>query len=153
IQHRPPAMFVARDALPGQRAIAPAQFGHTQVGNATILRDQFTLITPTARRLWGAPPRHMFITSQTQIGIEFFCQRLFDGEHSGVAAPQRCPLNNQQESITSSCHTRRPPWELLRLSRSRRSVQENNGTPCASSFTSASINGSIPWRRSGTSRQ
>jgi hypothetical protein len=33
------------------------------------------------------------------------------------------------------------------------SVQEDNGAPYANSSTSALTHGSIPWRRSGTSRR
>src|SRR4029453_3084025 len=75
------------------------------------------------------------------------------GEHSVILTSQRCPFYTQQENITSSCHTRRHPWERLRLSRLRRFVQENNGTPCASSSMHALTNGSIPSNSSGMSRR
>jgi site-specific recombinase XerD len=58
---------------------------------------------------------------------------------------------NQQESVTSSCHTRSHPWELLRLSRSRRSVQENSGTPCGGSFIPDLTSGSMRWKHSSKS--
>ena len=63
------------------------------------------------------------------------------------------PLYNPQESITSSCHMRSHLWELLRLSRLRRCMQENNGTPCASGSMHALTNGLIPSNSSGTSRR
>ena len=62
-------------------------------------------------------------------------------------------LYNPQESITSSCHMRSHLWELLRLSRLRRCMQENNGTPCASGSMHALTNGLIPSNSSGTSRR
>jgi hypothetical protein len=31
-----------------------------------------------------------------------------------ILTSHRCPFYNQQESVTSSCHTRRHPWEQLR---------------------------------------
>src|SRR5439155_24546508 len=61
VQKRPPAALIARDALPGQRPVTPAQFGHVQVSNGAVLREQCTLVAATAGRVWGAPPRHMFI--------------------------------------------------------------------------------------------
>src|SRR5262245_66424304 len=74
-------------------------------------------------------------------------------EHSVILTSHRGLLYNPQESITSSCHTRRHPWELLKLSRSRRSVQENNGTLCASSSMHALTTGSIPSNSSGPSHR
>src|SRR5919205_1162621 len=65
-------------------------------------------------------------------------------EHSVILTSHRGPLYNWQESVTSSCHTRSHPWERLRLSRSRRCVQGNNGTPYASSSMHALTSGSIP---------
>ena len=61
VQQRPPAALIAHDALPGQRPVTPAQFGHVQVSNGTVLREQCPLIAATAGRLWWAPPGHMFI--------------------------------------------------------------------------------------------
>jgi hypothetical protein len=73
---------------------------------------------------------------------------LCDGEHSVILTSHRGPLYNPQESITSSCHTRSHPWEQLRLSRSRRSVQENCGIPCAKLSIPALTSGSIGWKSS-----
>src|SRR5215217_2295697 len=58
--------------------------------------------------------------------------------------PQGTPYN-QQESITSSCATRSHPWELLRFSRLRRSVQDNSAPPYANACTSALTSGLIDW--------
>ena len=47
VQQRSPAALIARDALPDQRAVSPAQFGHVQVRHGAILREQYTLIAAT----------------------------------------------------------------------------------------------------------
>src|SRR5262249_1146996 len=75
-------------------------------------------------------------------------QGLFQWEHSVILTSHRGPLYNQQESVMSSCHTRSHPWERLRLSRSRRSVQENNGTPCPGSSIPALTSGLRGWKTS-----
>ena len=68
------------------------------------------------------------------------------GEHSVILTSHRCPLYNEQENVTSACHMRRYPWEQLSFSRSRRAVQENRGTLCAS------VNVCRPYVLSSTSR-
>jgi hypothetical protein len=59
-------------------AIAPAQFGHAQVGNRTVLGEELTPIPPTAGQLLGAAPGQVFIALQAQIGAQFFFQGCFD---------------------------------------------------------------------------
>ena len=46
-----------------------------------------------------------------------------------ILTSHRCPLSQQPASLTSSCHTRRPPGERLRCSRARRSVPAHQGPP------------------------
>src|SRR5436309_11522669 len=72
---------------------------------------------------------------------------LEEGAFGHSYVPQMTP-SNQQESVTPSCDTRSHPWELLRLSRSRRSVQENSGTPCAGNSIPALTSGLTGWKHS-----
>src|SRR6266849_141366 len=97
--------------------------------------------------------QHMSNPPDLSVAVRTLTAGGFLREHSVILTSHRWPSYNQQESVTSSCHTRSHPWERLRLSRSRRSVQANNGAPCATSSTSALTNGSIHSRRRGTSRR
>src|SRR5437016_979257 len=73
------------------------------------------------------------------------------GEHSVILTSHRGPLYNQQERATSPCAERSHLWEQLRLSRSRRCVQENSGTRSATNSMTALTNGSMDCRSSSQS--
>src|SRR5437016_2345041 len=72
-------------------------------------------------------------------------------EHSVILTSHRGPLYNQQERATSPCEERSHLWEQLRLSRSRRCVQENSGTRSATNSMTALTNGSMDCRSSSQS--
>ena len=63
----------------------------------------------------------------------------------------RRPFYIAQESVTSSCHTRSYPWELLRLSRLRMSVQANNGMRSVTNSMSALTSSAMARRSNATS--
>jgi hypothetical protein len=47
-----------------QRPVPPAQFGHVQMSNRAVLRDQRSLIAPTSVRRRGTLPQEMFVAVQ-----------------------------------------------------------------------------------------
>src|SRR2546427_9632048 len=76
---------------------------------------------------------------------------LYEREHSVILTSHRGPLYNQQERATSPCEERSHLWEQLRLSRLRRSVQENSGTRSATNSMTALTSGSMDCRSSSQS--
>jgi len=68
-------------------AVAPAQFGHTQVGNTSILRPELPLIATTAGLFWAARHDGSLIASTPQIGPHLFVQGLL-----------QCPFDRLQGS-------------------------------------------------------